>query len=376
MDPSLTQSQPEAPAAASATEVRNSNPDRRSNAHRPLRWYRPDLLYEVCIRTIDGTFFFDPKAHGDIAAAFHAIFARAQKRTGVAVFAYFALSNHYHGLFAAPNADAMADFLSHAHAAMARLANRTWKRAGRVFAATAHVVPVIPDEVTVADRLTYIMGQALKAGVAPDLLSWPGAHTNAALLSGEPVAGLHFDHHRQTLDRRLKDGPKPDAAYTSQHEVRLSVVPCWQHLDQDEVRARYRAAGAAALDRWGPTDPPFVQVHDPDEIPIDEASAQGAELPPPEAPEVPEAPAAQPPAEPATRPTPARRRSRPLRVHAACEAARKAYLADYKALCQAWEVARERLCEETDRVLRGEVGQAVVFPLHTFPGVVRSDRGR
>jgi len=373
MDPNLTQSHPEAPVAAPAAEVPKSKDDRRSNAHRPLRWYRPDLLYEVCIRTIDGTFFFDPTAHGGIAAAFHAIFARAQKRTGVSVFAYFALSNHYHGLFAAPNADAMADFLSHAHAAMARLANRTWKRSGRVFAATAHVVPVLPDELTVADRLTYIMGQALKAGVAPDLLSWPGAHTNAALLSGEPVAGVHFDYHRQTLDRRLKDGPKPDAAYSSRHEVRLSVVPCWQHLDQDEVRARYRAAGAAALDRWGPTDPPFVQVHDLAEIPVDDGPPQGTEPPPPE---VPEASAELPPAEPATRPTPARRRSRPLRVHAVCEAARKAYLADYKALCQAWEEARERLCEQTERVLRGEVGQAVVFPLHTFPGVVRSDRGR
>jgi len=151
------------------------------------------------------------------------------------------------------------------------------------------------------------------------------------------------------------------------------VVPCWQHLDQDQVRARYRAAGAAALDRWGPTDPPFVQVHDPAEIPVDDGPPQGPEPPPPEAPE---AAADLPPAEPATRPTPVRRRSRPLRVHAACEAARKAYLADYKALCQAWEEARERLCEQTDRVLRGEVGQAVVFPLHTFPGVVRSDRGR
>jgi len=341
---------------------------RSGRARRALRWYRPDLLYEVCIRTIDGKFFFDPGAHADVAAAFHAIFARAQQRTGVTVFAYFAMSNHYHGLFAAPNADAMAEFLSHAHAAMARLANRAWERSGRVFAATAHVVPVLADEATISDRLAYVMGQALKAGAASDLLSWPGAHTNAALLTGAPVVGVRFDHHRQTLDRRLKAGPKPDEAYTSQHEVQLSVVPCWRDLDEAEVRARYCAVGAAAVERWGPK-PPFIQVHDQKGIaPSDDAPPCAS------APTV-EGPSAVPD-EPAARPTPKRKRARPLRVHAACPKAREAYVSDYAALCEAWEDARTRLAEETERALRGEAARAVLFPLHTFPGVIRCDRGR
>jgi len=330
---------------------------RTSRIPAAVRWYRPDLLYEVCIRTLDGRFFFDPAANPEVAEAFHGMVAQAQSRTGVSVYAYFAMSNHYHGLYSAPSAAAMADFLSHLHAALARWANRAWDRNGRVFAATAHVVPVIPDEVSVGERLTYIMGQALKAGVATGLESWPGASTNAALLGGEPVRGVRFDRRRQTLDKRLMRGAGPDEDYRHAVEVDLSVVPCWRDLDDAAIRARYQAAGARAVELWGPK-PPFVQ---PADDPGDSAAATE--------------PAPAVTASPQSRPAPRTKRGRRLVVHAPSAAARAAYIRDYAELCAAWAEAREQLRAETERALAGKPARAVLFPMGTFPGWVRAGGG-
>ena len=114
-------------------------------------------------------------------------------------------------IYSAPHCDAMADFLCHVHAGLGRYVNFVRKRTGPVLAGRALVRPILADEKAQTDRLVYIMGQAVKAGVTNSVTNWAGANTNRALMFGEPVEGYAFDRHQQTLDKRLKDGPKEDA---------------------------------------------------------------------------------------------------------------------------------------------------------------------
>lgn len=221
-----------------------------------IRFYHPGLIFEVSRRVIAGEFLFDPSISPQIGPAFHAIIARAQKEHGITVYAYFVLSNHYHGLFQAPTADSLADFLRDVHADMARYANRLHERSGPVFCGRAHVKPVNPDEASVTGRLAYIMGQAIKIENSPwTIENWPGANTNKALMYGESIVGTYFDKHRKDLESRRKAGPQADEHYTSHPQVELSVLPFWKNRPPHEQRTAYQGVAAQSMDSFGELAP-------------------------------------------------------------------------------------------------------------------------
>ena len=389
-----------------------------------IRYYRPDEIFEVSARTIDGKMWFDPYVRSEFRGGFIAILARAQKKYDVTIYGFFVMSNHYHALYSAPDADSFADFLSFVHAAMANLSNRLHERdGGPVFTKRCHVKPVVADEETLSRRLAYIMGQAIKAVPGVGIEGWRGANSNSALMHGTPLCGTYFDYHQQTLDARRKDGPEPDDAYTEHPEVMLSVLPCWRDLPADEQRRRYRNVAAAAVERFalpdsaepmceftegglvqhagvagdsvenchdGPTTE-APQGHDG----VGAAAAVAADLMagalPPETPAATAVPVEagdsaadggdadrrEAKAEVPGRPKPAKKpRKTVLLIHASSEADEEAYAEEYKSVRQAYHEAWESLAEETRLALQGKRSTAVVFPAHTFPSVARTGRLR
>ena len=219
---------------------------------RQIRFLPPQFLVEVSRRTLNGKFLFDPVENPHTAEAFHAIIARAQQEHGVNVHAYFVMSNHYHALYSSPNLDALADFLRDVHSEMARYSNTIHELTGPVFAGRCHIKPVFPDEATTTNRMTYIMGQAVKIKESRwTIEDWPGANTNRALMYGDRLVGRHFDNARKILESRRKGGPQADDEYICRPEVVLTVLPCWKHLHVDDQRARYQALAKAAAERFG-----------------------------------------------------------------------------------------------------------------------------
>ena len=339
-----------------------------------IRYYHPSLLFEVTTRTVGGAFLIDPVQYPEFGPAFHAIIARAQRKYPVQVYAYFAMSNHYHGIYGAPDPDTMADFLCEVHAGMARYANRVLDRRGPVFAGRCDVRPILPGDQILPDRLRYIMGQAVKAHEQWDMHNWPGANTNRALMYGEPVVGRHFDVHQQTLDKRRVSGPDDDDAYMTLPEVKLSVLPCWRDLPEAEVRARYQAAGAEAWRIFGlgaRTKGGFVQAH--------EVAGQSGRAQPPAGKPAPLSEAAKRammadrPAPKAARDPGEPRRKKPP-VHAETPALAKAYMAAYERVRAAHLLARDELAEQALLALQGQQAKAVRFPLYTFAAVARTGR--
>ncbi len=346
---------------------------------RAIRCYDPTLLYEVTARTIGGTFLFDPDLHDSIGPAFDAIFARAQQRHGVTIYAYFVMSNHYHGLYAAPDPDAMADFLNDVHASMARWANRANGRKGPVFAGRAKVTPVLMEETTQANRLAYIMGQAVKVKGELGMMGWRGANTNRALIEGAPIVGRYFDYHQKTLDARHKLGPKADEAYVSHSVVELAVLPCWDHLATFEQLQKYQALAANAEAKY--SNAPFVQRTDI----IDGQSRAGLSNAGPSL----ALPDATDPRghdgsddagqrrEPRSKPKlPKKRGRRPLIVHAACRQQAEEFEQAFALICAAYQQARRQLSEQAALMLQGLPAAAVEFPANTFPCGVRTGRLR
>lgn len=387
-----------------------------------IRYYHPRLLFEVTARTIAGAFLFDPVAYPGFAAAFHAIIAMAQKRHGVRIYAYFAMSNHYHAIYGADDPDALADFLCDVHGNMARYANRVLGRVGPVFCGRCDVTPILPGEKGLSERVCYIMGQAIKAHERWTLDNWPGANTNRALLYGEPLVGKHFDRHQKTLDARRKAGPQGDDAYTSEHVVTVSPLPGWETLPEPELRARYRALADEAAERFAANpgasaEGGTVQGHDdtgqfapgagqeaagpagaeakrgaPPASTSSEAPAAGPSSAegPGGAPAI-TAERAAPSADPeaaaltpqqkawmrAARPKPKKRehkRARRPEAYADSEAQVARYCEAYKAIREAHIDARVKLQEQAERALRGKRAKAVQFPLYTFAAVARTGR--
>ncbi|MSQ83330.1 MAG: hypothetical protein EXR77_10665 [Myxococcales bacterium] len=339
-----------------------------------IRYYYPSLLFEVSTRTVAGAYLLDPVANPEVGPAFHAIIARAQAKYGVKVYAYFAMSNHYHAIYGAADPDAMADFLCAVHAAMARYANRVLGRYGPVFAGRCDVRPILPGDKALPDRVCYIMGQAMKTGEQWTLDNWPGANTNRALMYGELVVGRHFDQHQHTLDKRRKDGPNADEAYTTTPVVKLSVLPCWSDLPESEIRAKYQAIAAGAMVR-------FSEGGTAQKYEIAEQSHAGKRsVPPPVPPKSPPLTDEAKAAMLAQRPKPAAvrqphdRRRKKLAVHADTLALAEAYVQAYQRICGAHAQAREDLATQTRLALLGQQAKAVRFPLYTFAAAVRTAR--
>lgn len=342
-----------------------------------IRYYHPDLLFEVTTRTVAGAFLLDPVAYPEFGPALHAIIARAQEKYAVQVYAYFAMSNHYHAIYGAQDPDTMSDFLCDVHAAIARYANRVLKRHGPVFAGRCDVRPILPGDKVLPERLCYIMGQAIKVDAQWTLDNWPGANTNRALLYGEPVRGRHFDFHQQTLDARRKSGADADEAYTSLPEVRLSVLPCWKHLSAAEILAKYQAVGAEAWRTFGKARAEGGFVQTPEIALQSGASPQPPPLPAKPTPLSDEARAAMM----ADRPRPAavrepqdRKRKKKPPVHADSPELAERYMKAYARVCAAHAEAREELAEQAKLALQGHAAKAVRFPLYTFAAVARTGR--
>ncbi|MBI5610275.1 MAG: transposase [Deltaproteobacteria bacterium] len=210
------------------------------------RCYDPSLLYHISLRTLEGRWALridDQDFQRQIIGAL----AAAQAATGVRVYAFTFMSNHYHGLFSAEGPEEFAAFLCLLHAATARLVNRAFGRTGPMWHPRAFVQAVLPGENSEMEALRYIVMQAAKAGLVAHPRDWRGASSTRWLLDGEPVRGERIDQTRRTLDARNGKATPPIAAYTETLEVTMSPLPHLAHLGAGERQATLRSMIGAAL---------------------------------------------------------------------------------------------------------------------------------
>jgi hypothetical protein len=206
---------------------------------RRLRIYNPAFYCEVTIRAQNGDFLFNPNDI-ELRERICGLFAEGVDKTGVAIFIFHFMSNHYHGLYGFASPAQMTAFLAYLHGNLARLANESEGRIG-TFWRRAKVCMVTRDAATVATRFKYIMGQAVKANICLHPGQFPGASAVDALLYGTKLIGRKVNQTQRSRDSlRLVDGAKEDSEYETMVEVPLAVPHCWADLSEDELRKLYQ----------------------------------------------------------------------------------------------------------------------------------------
>ncbi len=104
---------------------------------------------------------------------------------------------------------------------------------------------------------------------------WPGVHCAVPLMTGAAVEGTWFDRTRE-YNARLRGKEREKGESASTEVVRLSPLPCWQHLAEEDYRARIRelvreindsATAARAESQMTPLGPDGVRAQNPETRP-------------------------------------------------------------------------------------------------------------
>jgi hypothetical protein len=194
-------------------------------------------LVEVTCRTVQGRLLLVPSPQlNDIILG---VLGRAQRLYPVDIVAYVFASNHFHLLTRVDNAKELSDFAGYFNSNLAKeIGRRTgWKEKvwGRRYQAI-----VISDEVEVqVARLRYVLAHGVKEGLVARVVEWPGVHCAGPLMTGAAVEGTWFDRTLE-YNARLRGKELEKGESESREVVRLSPLPCWQHLAAEVYRGRIR----------------------------------------------------------------------------------------------------------------------------------------
>lgn len=200
----------------------------------PLRWYLPDVIYEVTTRTFQERYLLRP---GVIErAVILGVLGRALALyQHVRLHAFVYLSNHMHMLLSALDASQLAPFIGHVNGNVAKRIGDRHDWNGHFWASRASVIPVLDDE-SAEGRLRYIVSHGVKEGLVARPEDWPGASSTPALL-GESLRGQWVTSKGTPKVAVAGESRDDESTYT----VPITPLPAWARLPPAERIARARA---------------------------------------------------------------------------------------------------------------------------------------
>ncbi len=204
----------------------------------PLRWYLPNMMFEITTRTIQERYLLRPSKLG--RELIIGVIARAQVHfPSVLVHAFVFMSNHYHLLVTCQEGDELAGFLCYLNGNVARKLGGHHQWRGPFWGRRARAIPVIDDDSQIA-RLRYILLNGVKEALVRSPRDWPGASAVPGLLGDMKLSGRWVDH--DSFRRARQSDPEArQADFTSFPEVHLSPLPVWNRLSGAELRKKHEA---------------------------------------------------------------------------------------------------------------------------------------
>lgn len=295
----------------------------------PTRLFEPGAAYFITNRCIQSRFLLRPSQ--EINRIVGGILARALSLFPVDLYAFTFAANHFHALVSTRDAaTSISDFIAYLEANIARRVGNLVGWSGRFWHRRFSGEPVL-DDAAFEQRLLYIFSHGVKEGLTLSCEDWPGLTCLPELLHGVvrdfdyvDLAGYH-----EALRMAAGSGePVSIADFTTRHQLKLAVPPCWQGLTPGQRQARARElvafAEKEACDARG--DKPVLGV--------DAILAQ----------------------DPLDAPLHSKKSPRPL-CHASTSAGRETFRAAYRAFLDAYNTASE---------LFRKGFAAVEFPPHCF----------
>jgi hypothetical protein len=214
----------------------------------PLRWFAPDVVYEVTSRTISGRFLLKPTPQ--LKLRIIAVLARARQLCPeVKIFHFIVVSNHWHFLASSSCAEAFAQFLGYVQSNIAREAQLEHNWEGPVWSRRARVIPCLDDDATIA-RFKYLTANGTKEGLVDSPRLWPGASAVPALLTdlklhGEWIDRTAFRCAQRKNKRDARTNPTLSAPTASDFirniELSIDPLPVWQRLSPDDLRRKHES---------------------------------------------------------------------------------------------------------------------------------------
>lgn len=221
-------------------------PNVESDSHmsyRP-RWYLPGTVYEVTNRTIQERFLLQPsETSRDLLVG---ILAKAAMYCPcVLVHAFVFLSNHCHLMISSTRPEQIPEFLRFVFGNASREMGRLHGWRGPLWARPCTVIPILDEDAQI-NRLRYLLQNGVKEGLVRSPLDWPGATSTHALLADMTLEGRWIERDRMRRAFRWWRRTKPtDAMFTTNVQLRLSPLPCWQSLSPAELRSRHQTLVAS-----------------------------------------------------------------------------------------------------------------------------------
>jgi REP element-mobilizing transposase RayT len=192
-------------------------------------------LVEVTCRTIHSRLLLRPsKTFNEQAIG---VLGRAQKRFEVRCCGVAFLGNHFHLLLWVKDSEQLRKFMEYVNGNLARKVGRLVGWRDKIWARRYQAIVVSEEEGAQVARFRYIVAHGVKEGLVSHVRDWPGIHMARTLLDGEPLKGYWHNRTLEYADRQQgKDFPA--SKYRTEEELKLTPLPCWEHLSAEEIRKR------------------------------------------------------------------------------------------------------------------------------------------
>jgi REP element-mobilizing transposase RayT len=192
-------------------------------------------LVEITTRTIQSRFLLTPSSQ--LNRIVIGALARASRRYKVGVVAYAFLSNHYHLLVWAEDADQLSRFMGLFNSKLAREVARLTGWKDKIWSRRYQAIVVSNEEAAQVARLIYLLGSGCKEGLVARIEEWPGVHCAPALLTGSPLRGVWINRTQEYLARQRGGTPDPQQ-FEEPETLTLVPLPCWKHLSPEQYRGQ------------------------------------------------------------------------------------------------------------------------------------------
>ena len=203
---------------------------------RPLRFVPENSLVEITTRTFQGRLLLRPSP--ELTDIILGIIGKAQALYGMTIHAFVVMSTHAHFLVSPSSAGQLARFMQFVNANVAKEAGRLHSWRERLWSRRYRSIVVADDKAAHA-RLRYVLAHSAKEGLLGSPAAWPGPNCVAALTTGARLQGTWFDRSKEFLARQRGETVSW-SQFASSFDVKLTPLPCLQHLTEDQRQAEAR----------------------------------------------------------------------------------------------------------------------------------------
>ena len=190
--------------------------------------------HHVVSRCIQGFAFLKPTR--EIRAITKGVLAYSLEKyqDTIKLHHYVVLSNHFHLLLSSKSSPDLAGFMCFFKGNLARELARIHNWHGTLWQKRYSSEEIL-DEESMIEVFKYITQNSVKESLVDHPKDWTGLHGYRQLVMGKQVSGPWIDRTGYYHSVQRREG-KLISEFTSEHKIKLSPPPLWNHLSKPEYK--------------------------------------------------------------------------------------------------------------------------------------------